>query len=90
MYSSIKSPYMMLTLTLSVYVFSVCCVVAVQQSGDVGTEDSHTMYSTPPETASSRESRERYLTKAGLNINENIKAMDFGYSVCNALLPLLQ
>ncbi len=49
---------MMLTLTLSVYVFSVCCVVAVQQSGDVGTEDGHTMYSTPPDTASSREFRD--------------------------------
>ncbi len=59
MYSSIKSPSMMLTLTLSVYVFSVCCVVAVQQSGDVGTEDGHTMYSTPPETASSRDIQEQ-------------------------------
>ncbi len=49
---------MMLTLTLSVSVFSVCCVVAVQQSEDVGTEDSPTMYSTQLEIASSRDFRD--------------------------------
>ncbi len=52
---------MMLTLTLSVYVFSVCCVVAVQQSEDVGTEDGRTMYSTQLETASSRDIQEQTL-----------------------------
>ena len=58
MYSCIKFPSVRLTLTLSVYVFSVCCVVAVQQSGNDGTEDGHTMYSTQLETASSREFRD--------------------------------
>jgi len=40
---------------LSVYVFSVYSVDAVQQSEDVGTEDSRTTYSTPLETVSSRD-----------------------------------
>ncbi len=51
----------MLILTLSVYVFSVCCVVAVEQSGNVGTEDGRTMYSTQLETASSRDIQEQTL-----------------------------
>jgi len=54
---------------LSVYVFSVYSVDAVQQSEDVGTEESHTTYSTPLETASSRDI---YRAKTGLNTNENI------------------